>query len=82
MCFPPKQRHKFNYTFSPTDGYHIKLDELTDGGVYTCITKNDIYLENAVDYVVYVNCKFDKNFLQYDIFVNFFLSFSIPSGWQ
>lgn len=57
-----QQEHKFNYTYDPTEGYRIKLNELTDGGIYTCHAQDDIDLENAMDFVVYVNCKFKINF--------------------
>lgn len=75
-----KQRHEFNYTFNPTEGYRIKLDELPDGGVYTCLTRDDIDLENTMDFVVYVNCKFEINFRFGFDFVSL-ISFHFISIW-
>lgn len=58
-----KQRHEFNYTFNPTEGYRIKLDTITDGGMFTCLIKDDSdFSQNVIDFVVYVNCKFCDEF--------------------
>ncbi|XP_055298875.1 vascular endothelial growth factor receptor 1-like isoform X17 [Sitodiplosis mosellana] len=49
------ESHQFESTFSPTEGYRIKLNEVTDGGSYTCHSKFDSTGEFDVHFSIHVN---------------------------
>lgn len=55
-----RQSHQFESTFSPTDGFRIKLNEVTDGGDYMCHAKIDATGEFDQHYSVHVNCELNK----------------------
>lgn len=55
------QSHKFESTFSITDGYRIRLMELTNGGAYTCHVKHDSMNEHDQHFHVDVNCESSKS---------------------
>lgn len=54
------QSHQFESTFSPTDGYRIRLKELTDGGNYMCHSKHDLTNEHDIHFSIHVNCELNK----------------------
>ncbi|XP_055298860.1 vascular endothelial growth factor receptor 1-like isoform X8 [Sitodiplosis mosellana] len=54
------ESHQFESTFSPTEGYRIKLNEVTDGGSYTCHSKFDSTGEFDVHFSIHVNCELNK----------------------
>lgn len=54
------QSHQFESTFSPTEGFRIKLNEVTDGGDYMCHAKIDATGEFDQHYSVHVNCELNK----------------------
>lgn len=54
------QSHQFEKTYSPTEGFRIKLNEVTDGGDYMCHAKVDTTGEFDQHYSVHVNCELNK----------------------
>ena len=54
------QSHQFESTFSPTEGFRIKLNEVTDGGDYMCHVKVDATGEFDQHYSIHVNCELNK----------------------
>lgn len=54
------QSHQFESTYSPTEGYRVKLNELTDGGNYMCRPQYDTTGEFDIHFVIHVNCELNK----------------------
>lgn len=46
----------------PTGGYRIKLNELTDGGYYTCHSSMDTSSQYDIHFHISMKCKFESIF--------------------
>ncbi|XP_031631901.1 vascular endothelial growth factor receptor 1-like isoform X3 [Contarinia nasturtii] len=51
------EAHQFKSTFTATDGYRIRLNELTDGGDYRCHAIFDMTNETDIHFSVHVDCE-------------------------
>lgn len=70
-----QQRNEFDSIFSATDGYRITLDELTDGGHFTCHAKHDTNAEFDIHFQISMDCKFEGNVSFHVIFHSVIFSF-------
>lgn len=66
------QSHKFDSIFSETEGFRIQLDELTDGGLYTCHTKLDTDGEFDIHFQISMNRKFKKIWIMQNLLFHSF----------